>query len=123
MDSFSEWIQSQLDQRGWKQADLARASGLDSAVISNVINQRRKAGEVVCRAIAKAFNLPPETVFRSAGILPDHPSDQPPNLAEWIQIFMQADEGTREDMLEYAQFKADKARRAHSANPVDSPLD
>lgn len=73
MENFSDWLQNQLDERGWKQADLARASKLDTAVISNVINQRRKAGEVVCRAIAAAFNMSPETVFRAAGILPPPP--------------------------------------------------
>lgn len=67
---FPDWLQDSLNIRGWKQADLARASGLATSVISNVINRRRNAGEVVCRAIAKAFELPPETVFRAAGLLP-----------------------------------------------------
>lgn len=69
-DLFARWLQDQLDIRGWKQADLSRASGLDSAVISNLINQKRNAGEVVCRAIAKALGFTPETVFRAAGLLP-----------------------------------------------------
>lgn len=70
MDNFGDWLMGELDRRDWKQADLARASGLDSAVISNLINGRRNPGQDTCTAIAKGLGYPVETVFRGAGILP-----------------------------------------------------
>lgn len=70
MDNFSEWLKKELNDRNWKQADLVRESKLDSAVISNIINGKRKAGESTARAIAKALGLPVDYVFEIADILP-----------------------------------------------------
>lgn len=47
-----------------------RESNLDSAVISNLINGKRKSGEGTARAIAHAFKLPIDLVFEKAGLLP-----------------------------------------------------
>ena len=107
------------------QADLARASGITRGGVSNLLNQVRKPDPDTCNAIAKAFNLPVETVFRAAGLLPPPPSNEPPTLAEWIEIFMQADEHTREDLLNYAQYRADQERKAkrRPANPLEQTVD
>jgi len=70
MDKYGEWILQELEARGWKQADLARAAHLDSAVISNLITGNRNPGIETCTAIARAFHYPPEMVFRIAGLLP-----------------------------------------------------
>jgi len=70
MGSFSEWLRVELRHRKWKQADLARAANLDTAVVSNLYNGKRGPGEDTCRAIARAFELPIETVYRAAGLLP-----------------------------------------------------
>lgn len=56
-------------------------------------------------AISKALNVPAETVYRAAGLLPNKPED-PPGFAEWVHLFLNADEDQREEMLEYARFKA-----------------
>lgn len=66
----SEWLKNELKTRQWKQADLVRESNLDSAVISNIINNKRNAGETTARAIAHALRLPPDLVFEKLGILP-----------------------------------------------------
>ena len=67
---FSAWIQEQMEQRKWEQSDLARESGITSAQISRILSGARNAGPDACTAIARAFRLPPEEVFRAAGILP-----------------------------------------------------
>lgn len=70
MDNFSNWLKKELESRNWKQADLVRETKLDSAVISNLINGKRRSGENTARAIAHALKLPPEFVFEKAGLLP-----------------------------------------------------
>lgn len=70
MDNFSDWLKKELISRNWKQADLVREANLDSAVISNIINGKRKAGESTAKAIAHALKLPPDLVFEKAGMLP-----------------------------------------------------
>jgi len=64
------WLQELLDELDYKQADLVRRSHIDSAVISNILNDRRKAGIDTCLKIAEATGRPPVEILRRAGLLP-----------------------------------------------------
>lgn len=76
MDKFSEWLIGEIKQRGWSQSDLARASGLTRQVISYyLVGESKSPNPEALRAIASALKLPPETVFRAAGILPPASDD------------------------------------------------
>jgi transcriptional regulator with XRE-family HTH domain len=70
---FSEWLMNELNKREINQSELARLSGISRGAISHIINGVRQPGPEVCDAIAKALKLPPETVFRAAGLLPPKP--------------------------------------------------
>jgi transcriptional regulator with XRE-family HTH domain len=75
-NEFSEWLTDELRKRGWSQADLARAANIHRQVVSTYINGRRsKPDEDVLRSIARAFKMPPEEVFRAAGLLPPTTED------------------------------------------------
>ncbi|WP_322792910.1 helix-turn-helix transcriptional regulator [Bellilinea sp.] len=68
---FSDWLLNEINKRGWSQAELARRAGIPRQIISNYINrQREKPDSDVLVSISRALNLPPETVFRAAGLLP-----------------------------------------------------
>ena len=71
---FNDWLLERLKENGWSQADLARRSGLTRGAISNYVNGR-VPDEISLRKIAKAFNMPPENVFRIAGVLPQSVDD------------------------------------------------
>ena len=68
--TFNQWLLEQLKSKDWTQADLAKKANLSRGTIANLLSKNRKPGPDVCRAIANAFNEPPETVFRIAGLLP-----------------------------------------------------
>lgn len=70
INTFSTWLLRELNLRGWTQAELARRAGVSRTAISDVISEKHSAGFDLCVAIANAMNLPPETVFRAAGLLP-----------------------------------------------------
>lgn len=70
MDNFRDWIYAELGQRGWSQADLARASGITSGGMSRLLSEQRVPSSDTCLGIARAFDIPPETVLRKAGLLP-----------------------------------------------------
>ena len=70
MEDFASWLEKELENRDWKPADLSRRSGIGSGLISRILNRERRAGPDSCVAIARALQLPPETVFRAAGLLP-----------------------------------------------------
>lgn len=110
---FSDWLQEELNRRGWSQADLVRASGISKGTVSRLISGTRSIGIDVCQALAQAFHLPPEDVLRIAGLLPDKP-EEPPGLGEWIQRYLDATEDQRQEMLEYARFKT---RRKNNTSP------
>lgn len=52
------------------QSELARLAKLGRGTISNIMSGNRQVGQDTISAIARALKLPPETVFRAAGILP-----------------------------------------------------
>jgi DNA-binding XRE family transcriptional regulator len=68
--TFVTWLETELNKRNWKRSDLARATGLSDTAITLVINGKRNPGTEMCLATAKAFQLPPESVYRHAGLLP-----------------------------------------------------
>ena len=70
MESFSDWLERELAARGMRPADLARLANIGDATLSRILSESRNAGPDVCLNIAQAFELPPEMVFRQAGLLP-----------------------------------------------------
>lgn len=67
---FSEWLQSELNKRGWSQSDCARAANLNRAVINKLLNGKSRPQPATLVAIARAFKVPVETAYRAAGYLP-----------------------------------------------------
>lgn len=80
MDNRGKWLDELLDELGWSAADLARETGLDSAVISNIRNGRRGIGLETAKLIGKAAKKSPETILRLAGQLPPEPEKD-----EWLE--------------------------------------
>jgi transcriptional regulator with XRE-family HTH domain len=76
---FQTWLMQQLQERDWSQADLSRKSNLTRQAIANYM-AGRIPDEKSLRQIARAFKLPPITVFRAAGILPAEP-----DADEWVE--------------------------------------
>jgi transcriptional regulator with XRE-family HTH domain len=71
MEQFVNWLQEELDDRGWSQAELARRSKMTTATISHIFTGERRPGPETCTGIATALKYPPEVVFRKAGLLPE----------------------------------------------------
>ena len=69
-DKLINWLNTQLEERGWSQRELARRTGLSHTAISTVLNSQRNPGWDFCAAIARTLGEPPENVFRMAGLLP-----------------------------------------------------
>jgi transcriptional regulator with XRE-family HTH domain len=71
-----EKIEDTLRERGWRPADLARASGLTEPGISKILNGDRRAGDRSLVKIADALNIPREEMLRIAGVLPPGRTDR-----------------------------------------------
>lgn len=114
--TFTDWLSLELEKRSWSQSELARQAGVTRGAMSHIFSHTRQPGVGLLKGIARALHLPPEEVFRMAGIL--EPASNPeasPGLVEWIQIFKDADPGTRDRMLASARSLSGEAPRRRRA--------
>jgi len=105
---FGDWLQLELDNRGWNQAELARRSGNTTAQISRVMTGEQHPGPTVARKIARALHVPAEEVFRRAGLLPTTPK-QPEGTEELVYHYASLSDEDRKRLLIIA-------RSLHEAN-------
>jgi transcriptional regulator with XRE-family HTH domain len=106
METFSDWIESELKNRGWKPADLARAAGITDATLSRVLSGSRNPGPELCRAIAAALNEPEEKVFRKAGLLsPLLASEDSPTLRELWDLVKRLSPEEQEEIFRYTRYR------------------
>lgn len=67
MDALQEYIRGELDARGWRQADLARASGLSPQLVSQIMHTKRRKTRIEESTVAglvRAFGEQHEPVIR-----------------------------------------------------------
>ena len=72
---FSEWLQAEIDKRGWSQSDLARYADLNRAVINKLLNGKSHPQPPTLEAISRALKIPIEITYRAAGLLPTNPEN------------------------------------------------
>jgi transcriptional regulator with XRE-family HTH domain len=82
---FSEWLQAEMDKRGWSQSDLARYADLNRAVINKLLNGKSQPQPATLAAISRALKIPIEMTYRAAGLLPTNP-DNDEALEEAIHV-------------------------------------
>ncbi len=70
INNFPDWLRSELDKRDWSQADLAYSAGISRAVVNKLLNRKTYPQPDTLQAIARAFKIPVETIYRAAGLLP-----------------------------------------------------
>ena len=83
---FSEWLQIEMDKRGWSQSDLARSADLNRAVINKLLNGKSHPQPSTLESISRALKMPLETTYRAAGLLPPA-IDNDDAMEEAIYIF------------------------------------
>ena len=83
-DNFSQWLLDEIERRRMSYTEVGRLGGISHARISQVI-AGEAPGKRFCRAIARAFRIPPEEVFRRAGILePLPPTEEELELLRYL---------------------------------------
>jgi transcriptional regulator with XRE-family HTH domain len=73
---FKDWLLHEMDKRGWSQSDLARSADLNRAVIHKLLNGQSTPRPATLAALARAFRIPIERIFRIAGLLPEIPESE-----------------------------------------------
>jgi len=66
---FAQWLNGELNKRGWSQSELARRAGISRPSITLVLSEKQAPTYDFCAQIAKPLDMRPEDVFRLAGLL------------------------------------------------------
>ena len=86
MTTFSEWLNEELKQRKWIQADLARESGLPDATVSRILSGDRGVGKKSIARIALAFGYRVGVVAEAAGLGQDSGTDDPASFTRLMEV-------------------------------------
>ncbi|MCZ7606685.1 MAG: helix-turn-helix domain-containing protein [Planctomycetota bacterium] len=66
--SFAATVHKLLNERGWKQGDLATRAELDAGVLSRLLKARREPSLEHCLALARALDMPALEFLALAGL-------------------------------------------------------
>ncbi len=78
--------------------ELARRCDVSESTISRIVSGKRNPSSDLCRRMAQVLQLPPETLFREAGLLPSAP-EKSPAANEALYLFRQLPEAERVRIL------------------------
>lgn len=115
METFADWLEEKMLERGLTQAELARRSKTTSATISRILNGERNIGPEMCVAVAGALKVPPDDVYRAAGLLPMKPNNDE-TVTEIVHIYHLLNEDNKDDLLDYAKNRLSKQERGDKKN-------
>lgn len=105
MNKFVEWLNQELNQRGWSYSDLARRAALSRSAVSTVISETQAPGLKFCVKVSKALGYPPEYVLRKAELIPPSPEDKDPELLKWFEFGRKLTPEQREDAVRYVLWR------------------
>ncbi len=119
---FADWLQKQLDAKGWHAAELARRSGLTQSYLSRVLRRERNIGHDAAAAIAAPFGLSISEVKIIAGLQkPDPPTDTP-TIREMNGAFAYLTKEEQDFWLGMLQTYVAERKRGYVVNPQDNPV-
>lgn len=121
MTILSDWLTTELAERGWSMRELARRSGISTAQISDVISGNANPGVKFCQAIAKGLGVPPTEIFRLAGHLPARSNlslADVPRLQEFVERFARLPRQSQDRIIDAALLLVEAGE---VANNVETP--
>lgn len=102
--NFPDWLKTQMKNNGMSQSQLARSAGVTRAAINGIITGARGPGTDLCNGIAKALRLPPEEVYRAAGLLPPALPVNP-IIKQITYLTSDLPESEQKDILEFIKLR------------------
>lgn len=97
---FQNWLQTAMDNMGWGQTDLATRAGVDRQMVYGWLKQGKKPNEDSLQRIAKAFDVPPEVVYRAAGMKLS-PTSIPTDIQQAVHEMEDLNNQDREEVVAY----------------------
>lgn len=102
MTAFADWLQTELDHRGWNQSRLAAYMGKRQQTVSAWFNDDRIPSPALCEILARTLRIPIDEVMRRAGHLPPSAEeDSSPEIIPELRAVLA--EMTPEEQRRFAQ--------------------
>lgn len=95
---LNQWIIQEIEERNWSIRELARRAELSHATINAVLAEKSQPGPDFCTGVARALRVPPERVFRLAGLLPQKP-EETAIISEFVYLLNQLPTEEQEELL------------------------
>lgn len=106
---FVNWINKEIEERGWSLREAARRAGISHTIISNAMSGDQPSFET-CIALAKALDYPVVMVLSLAKLI-DVADIKSLQLEEWVYLFEKLPLEDQEELIEIARIKLKKANR------------
>lgn len=102
-NDFLEWLNAVMQERGIGVTELGRRIGVSHSAVSQILSGKNNPSPEFCNGLATALAVPPEDVFRRAGLLPSLPAPiEDMNLTELRDVMKYLQPRERRQILEYA---------------------
>jgi len=99
------WLNDELNDRGWSHRELARRSGISQAQISGFLSGERGIGLDSINAISRVLQIPPEKLLEMVDLLPStYPKDY--TFDEVLKIMKRLSPERRRELLEFAYLQS-----------------
>lgn len=123
---FVTWVNDELRQRGWTQAELASRGGFTGAALSKLLSRERMPGIDICKGIAQAFGMKDTDVLRLAGLIsPDvEMTEYSPAIRNTIRMMKEMEEKDQKDieaLVETFRTRRLRAATTHNAHGAQKP--
>ena len=90
---FTDWLDQEVQERGWTFRELGRRAELSSGAVSKVMTGVVNPTWEFCAKIARALEMPEVEVFRRAGLLPVLPEPRREEFERITEILATLPEG------------------------------
>ena len=120
LTDFTDWMNDELMRRGWRQADLMRATGISRSGISLLMNgQIRPAPQTVLQ-LSRVFRVPPDFIMRKVGYLPPKMEGGDPELEEINFKYAMLPKAQKKLFLDYLDFLMVRFEKSEGDNTNDA---
>ena len=116
---FADWLKQQLEEKGWKAAELARRSGVTPSYLSRVIRRERYIGHEAAEAIAGPLGLTVSEIKTAAGLEKPTPPTDTPEIKAMNEAFIYLSPDEQAYWAGMLQCYVAERRREYTARPQD----
>lgn len=118
---FLAWLDKQLEERGWKDAELARRGNFSATTLTNVRTGIRRPGFKVINGVATALTVDPDVVAELAGRLgkaDDNDEEETRLLRKIRRAFERMDPETKETYVAIGETMATRDQKNREKMPA-----